>query len=104
MKNRTLARLLAIMLAGASFAAIAAGPPDAGPGRQQVRPSMPYHDWHKGQRVPTEYRHHNFMISDWRSHGLRAPPRGYQWLGVNGDYVLVANRNWTISDIVSGHP
>jgi Ni/Co efflux regulator RcnB len=41
-------------------------------------------------------------MDDWRSHGLKAPPRGQKWLGVNGDYVLVSTNNWTISNIVAG--
>lgn len=108
MKNRTIVRLIAILLAGVSFSAIAADPQDQGQdqgtGRQQVMPSMPHRDWHKGQRVPAEYRHYNFIMNDWRSHGLDAPPRGHRWLAVNGDYVLVSNHNWTISNIVPGHP
>jgi len=71
-------------------------------GRQQVMPSIPHRDWHKGQRVPAEYRNHNFMLDDWRGHGLNAPTRGHQWLGINADYVLVSTGNWTISNIVSG--
>jgi len=106
MKHRTITvRVVGLALAGVSLPALAAGPGDMppGPGRQQVRPSMPHNDWHKGQRLPGDYRHHSFAVSDWRSHGLHAPPRGYQWLGVNGDYVLVQSRNWTISEIVPGH-
>jgi hypothetical protein len=107
MKHRTIAQLIAIAIAGVSFAAIAAGPPQdipPGPGRQQQMPTMPYHDWHKGQRIPAEYRHYNFRLDDWRGHGLHAAPRGYAWYGINGDYVLVNNRTWAISDIVSGRP
>lgn len=106
MKHRTIVRLVAIALAGVSLSALAEGPPQnmpPGPGRQQVMPTMPHNDWHKGQRVPADYRHYNFVLADWRSHGLHAPPRGHQWLAVNGDYVLVSNRNWTVSEIVAGH-
>jgi len=106
MKHRTIVRLAAIAVAGVSFSAIAAGPPDMppGPGRQQAMPTMPHHDWRKGQRMPSEYRHYNFRLADWRSHGLHAAPRGYQWYGVNGDYVLVNSRTWAISEIVPGRP
>jgi len=44
----------------------------------------------------------NFVMDDWRGHGLKAPPRRHRWLGINGDYVLVSTTNWAISTIVSG--
>ncbi|MEM5296732.1 RcnB family protein [Burkholderia sp. JPY481] len=110
MNNRFVAQLVALSFAGVSAFAIAAGPQPqdeggqmAGTGRQQVMPSIPHRDWHKGQRVPTEYRNYNFIMDDWRGHGLNAPPRGHKWLGVNGDYVLVSTNNWTISNIVAGN-
>ena len=113
MNKRIIVQLVALAFFGMSVAAIAAGPPPdaqggamANPsgGRQQVMPSIPHRDWHKGQRVPTEYRNYNFMMDDWRGHGLKAPPRGQKWLGVNGDYVLVSTNNWTISNSVAGTP
>jgi Ni/Co efflux regulator RcnB len=104
MKHRTIVQLVAIVLAGVSFSALAEGPPpDAPPGRQQVMPTMPHKDWHRGDRMPAEYRHHNFQLDDWHSHGLHRPARGYHWMGVNGQYVLVNNRTWAISEIVPGH-
>jgi Ni/Co efflux regulator RcnB len=110
MNKRIIAQLVVFSFCGVSLAAIAAGPPPrdegggpmGGPGRQQVMPSIPHHDWHKGQRLPNDYRHNNFAMDDWRSHGLHAPPRGYRWMGINGDYVLVSTNNWTISTIVDG--
>lgn len=113
MNKRIIVQLVALSFSGVSLAAIAAGPPpdaggapmaDQGMGRQQVMPSIPHRDWHKGQRVPAEYRHYNFMMDDWQGHGLKAPPRGHKWLGVNGDYVLVSTSNWTIANIVAGTP
>jgi Ni/Co efflux regulator RcnB len=103
-------QFVALSFFGVSLIATAAGPPPdrgdtamVGPsGRQQMMPSIPHRDWHKGQRIPDEYRHYNFVMDDWRSHGLNAPSRGHKWLGVNGDYVLVSTNNWTISNIVSG--
>ncbi|MCC8397157.1 RcnB family protein [Paraburkholderia sp. MMS20-SJTR3] len=115
MSKRILVQLVVLSFAGVSLTAMAAGPTaDAqggqaqmesqGKPRQQVMPSIPHRDWHKGQRVPSDYRHYNFIMNDWQSHDLKAPPRGHKWLGVNGDYVLVSTSNWIISDIVSGTP
>jgi Ni/Co efflux regulator RcnB len=65
---------------------------------------IPHNDWHKGERLPAEYRDRNYIVDDWRGHGLQAPPRGYQWVGVNGDYVLAAIATGVIANVLlSGH-
>jgi Ni/Co efflux regulator RcnB len=64
----------------------------------------PHNDWHKGERLPAEYRDRNYVVDNWHEHGLQAPPRGYQWVGVNGDYVLVAVASGVIASVLlSGH-
>lgn len=65
---------------------------------------VPHNDWHKGERLPTEYRDRNYVVDNWHDHGLQAPPRGYQWVGVNGDYVLAAIATGVIANVLlSGH-
>jgi Ni/Co efflux regulator RcnB len=65
---------------------------------------IPHSDWHKGDRLPAEYRDRNYVVDDWHSHGLSAPPRGYHWVGVNGDYVLAAVATGVIASVlISGH-
>jgi Ni/Co efflux regulator RcnB len=39
-------------------------------------------------------------VNDWRSHRLSAPPRGYQWVQVGGDYVLVAIATGIIAQLL----
>jgi len=94
---------LVIAVSAPAFAQGASGADQSqGTGRQQVMPTMPHRDWHEGQQVPSKYRHYNFVMNDWKSHNLDAPARGQQWLGVNGDYVLVTKSNWRIAKIVAG--
>ncbi|MCA8089993.1 RcnB family protein [Burkholderia anthina] len=50
---------------------------------------QPHRDWHKGDRLPDEFRDRQYVVDDWRGYHLSAPPRGYQWVGVGGDYLLV---------------
>lgn len=50
----------------------------------------PNHQFHRGERLPAEYRNRQYVVNDWRSHNLRAPPRGYHWVQTGPDYVLVA--------------
>ncbi|NTX32552.1 RcnB family protein [Burkholderia pyrrocinia] len=50
---------------------------------------QPRRDWHKGDRLPNEFRDRQYVIDDWRGYRLSPPPRGYQWVGVGGDHLLV---------------
>jgi len=47
---------------------------------------MRHEDWDRGQR-----------ISDWRTHQLRRPPRGYEWRQLDGNYVLGSINTGVIS-------
>jgi Ni/Co efflux regulator RcnB len=53
------------------------------------RPAGYYeHTWRRGERLPMAYYQRPYVIADYRDCGLRAPPRGYHWVRVNGDAVL----------------
>lgn len=54
------------------------------------RGAGPSRDFYRGDRLPTYYRAPQYVVEDWRGHGLRTPPRGYHWVQTGGDYVLVA--------------
>jgi Ni/Co efflux regulator RcnB len=58
--------------------------------RRGERGAGPNHAFHKGERLPVEYRHRQYVVDDWRGHHLSAPPRGYHWVQTGGDYVLIA--------------
>ncbi len=45
-------------------------------------------DWDRGQHV------------DYRARHLRAPPRGYEWRQVNGNYVLAAVATGVIASLI----
>ena len=47
-------------------------------------------EWRRGGHIPNQYRSHQYVVNDWRGHHLNAPPHGYHWVQVGGDYVLVA--------------
>lgn len=70
--------------------------PEGGPGPMDG-------DWHRrGRPLPREYRDRQYVINDYRQYQLQPPPRGYQWVGVGGDYLLVAITSGVIRDIVTG--
>jgi Ni/Co efflux regulator RcnB len=54
------------------------------------RGAGPDHQFRRGDRLPREYRDRVYVVDDWRGHHLSAPPRGYHWVQVGSDYVLVA--------------
>jgi Ni/Co efflux regulator RcnB len=58
--------------------------------RGDDRGAGPNQAFHRGQRLPAEYRNRQYVVNDWRGHNLSAPPRGYHWVQTGADYVLVA--------------
>ena len=61
--------------------------------------------WYKrGGHVPAEYRGGSYVVTDWRSHHLRQPPRGYRYVrSDNGDFLLVAVTTGIIASILASH-
>ncbi len=72
-----------------------------GPGdyRQERGEGRGQGGWARGQRLPGAYRDSGV---DYRSHRLRRPPRGYQWVQVGGDYVLTDAATGLILDVIRG--
>jgi Ni/Co efflux regulator RcnB len=66
------------------------------------RGAGPDHDFYRGNRLPAEYRDRQHRVEDWRGHRLSAPPPGYHWVQVGGDYVLAANSTGIIFQILLG--
>lgn len=49
------------------------------------------HDLYKGKKLPVEYHNQRqYVVDDWRSHHLSAPPRGHHWVQAGSVYVLAA--------------
>jgi Ni/Co efflux regulator RcnB len=55
---------------------------------------------HRGERLPSRYRSHQYVVNDWRGHHLKAPPRGYHWVQTGADYVLVGIATGLIADMM----
>jgi len=69
----------------------------------ESRGAGPQHAFHKGGRLPPEYRQQRYVVDDWRGHHLSAPPRGYHWVQTGGDYVLVAIATGVILNLLLAH-
>jgi Ni/Co efflux regulator RcnB len=68
--------------------------------RADMRGAGPDHGWHRGDRMPSQYRGRQYVVDDWRGHRLTAPPRGYHWVQAGGDYVLVAIATGIIASLI----
>jgi Ni/Co efflux regulator RcnB len=67
------------------------------------RGAGPRHEFHRGDRLSSEYRYRQYVVDDYRVHHLSAPPRGYHWVQTGADYVLVAIASGIIAQIVLGN-
>jgi Ni/Co efflux regulator RcnB len=63
----------------------------------------PNHAFHRGGRLPAEYRNRQYVVGHWQDHHLSRPPRGYHWVQTGADYVLVAIATGIIAQIVLNH-
>jgi Ni/Co efflux regulator RcnB len=75
--------------------------------RQDRREARRYYnargpEFRRGHRLPAELRHNQYVVSNWRSHRLSAPPRGYHWVQVGPDYVLAAIATGVILNMIIG--
>lgn len=48
----------------------------------------PRHRWSRGDYLPPSYRHPRYVV-DWRARHYHQPPRGYQWMNIDGQVLLV---------------
>jgi len=74
-------------------------PPTAYYGNPGYRPG--YQRWARGQYLPNSYWGPQYVVYDYGRYGLRAPPRGYRWHNVNGDYILAAIAGGLIAEALS---
>ncbi len=66
------------------------------------RGAGPDHAYYRGDRLPVEYRHRQYVVDDWRGNHLSAPPRGYHWVQSGGDFILVAIATGVILQLLLG--
>ena len=58
--------------------------------------------WAYGQRLPAQYRTRSYVVTDYGHYGLRAPPRGYQYVRSGNDVVLAAAATGLITAVIAG--
>ena len=61
----------------------------------------PSREWRSGQFLPSQFNSSRYVVNYKNYRQLPRPDRNQQWLKVNGDYVLVNQRNHRIIRIIS---
>ncbi len=57
--------------------------------------------WSYGQRMPSYYSR-GYVVNNYAAYGLRAPPRGYQYVRSGNDVVLAAVAGGLITAVIAG--
>ncbi len=57
-------------------------------------------DWVKGRHLSASDRRRAANV-DYRSHRLSAPPRGYHWVRINNNFLLVGSTSGLISKVLN---
>lgn len=58
------------------------------------------YQWSPGERLSGGYLERRFVVNDWQSRRLDKPRRGHHWVHVNGQYLLVDNKNRAIAEAI----
>jgi hypothetical protein len=102
--NRIIATVLALTLLGATAAeARRYGDRYYGPGPKAAWGAPGYFKWKRGDYFRPGFGPgfgRQAYIRDWQRYGLRRPPVGYNWIGYNNNYLLVALATGLIADVV----
>ncbi len=97
------------ILSSLAFAAVAAVPAialadppqgfNSGADPRPVAHDQAHRDWHAGDRLPASYGDQRYVVNDWQVHHLHKPAKGYHWVQVDNQFVLVSRKGGVISDV-----
>ncbi|WOE30810.1 MULTISPECIES: RcnB family protein [unclassified Acinetobacter] len=68
---------------------------------QHYKTIKPARDWRVGQTLPRQFNSRHYEVSYKDAARLYKPNRNQQWLKINGDYVLINERNAKIMRIIA---
>src|SRR5262245_50792152 len=60
-----------------------------------------YRAWHRGEYLPSAYYAPRYVVRDYHSYNLYAPPRGYHWVRVGDDVLLAAIAGGVVAAVVT---
>jgi len=70
-------------------------------GRYQAPRGYQTRNWAYGQSMPSYYRSNQYVVNNYSQYGLRAPPRGYQYVRSGNDVVLSNSNNGLIAAVIA---
>lgn len=70
-------------------------------GRYRAPRGHAVREWAYGQRMPSYYRSNQYVVNNYDQYGLRAPPRGYQYVRSGNDVVLSNSSNGLITAVIA---
>ncbi|MFA4893804.1 RcnB family protein [Brevundimonas sp.] len=70
-------------------------------GRYQAPRGYQTRQWAYGQSMPSSYRSNQYVVNDYSRYGLRAPPRGYQYVRSGHDVVLSNSNSGLIAAVIA---
>ena len=70
-------------------------------GRYHAPRGYQVRSWSYGQRMPSYYSN-GYVVNNYSSYGLRAPPRGYHYVRSGNDVVLAAVAGGLITAVIGG--
>ena len=59
------------------------------------------HRWNRGHRLSAAERRHMRDVRDYHRYRLSAAPRGYRWVQVDNDFLLIGITSGIISSIIT---
>lgn len=75
---------------------------DGVPNRYDRHDDRRGHHWARGERLDPRWHNRTYVVSDYRRHGWRAPPRGYAYYRTDsGDVVMAAIATGVISSVLA---
>jgi Ni/Co efflux regulator RcnB len=60
-----------------------------------------HNDWKRGSHMRQDDWNRAQRVDNWRAYHLNAPPRGYEWREVDGNYVLAAVATGVIASVIA---
>lgn len=58
---------------------------------QATNAPLPEARLEQGGKLPQSYRLKQYVVDDWKGHGLTAPGKNHHWVQVGAEYALVSN-------------
>jgi Ni/Co efflux regulator RcnB len=101
-------KIFAVLLSASFLAAPLVAATDAS-AQEHRRPVVVERDvhvtkykWSRGHRMNAAERRNMREVRDYRRYRLAPPPRGYRWVQVNNDYLMISIAGGVISNIITG--